>query len=108
MEKSSPTLLWGIDNETGKINALPASPLLLPAFIVYCIAWLLSLFPKRTTGEPLPCNFDQDEFNKNKKEYDYYCMKIRKGIELTSEERHRLNAVLPRPSWSKPGENWHY
>jgi len=106
--ENRPTLLWGIDRESGAISALPASPLLLPAFIVYGIAWVFSLFPKKPKTAPLPRKFNEEEYKRNKQEYDYYCMKIRKGIELTSQERYRLNVILPNPSWSKPGENWHY
>lgn len=109
MENSRPTLLWGMDRESGAISALPASPLLLPALIFYFILWIISpLFKKRDKPIPLPGNFDQEEWSSNKIEYYKYVDKMRKGEPLSDFEQIRMNTVLPRPSWAKTGEWWTY
>lgn len=108
MEHSKPTLLWGIDKETGGISALPASPLLLPAIIglgaLKVASWLYKPKPKK---QPLPANFNWEEYSKNKKEYDYLLAKIQSGKPLTPMEETRWLTELPYPSWSK-GERWQY
>jgi hypothetical protein len=108
MENSKPTLLWGIDGETGGISALPASPLLLPAIIVLGLVKLASSIarPKPQTA-PLPANFNLSEYNRNKTEYNKLRCKIKEGKTLTAIEELRWNTVLPFPSWSR-GERWHY
>ena len=109
MEHSRPTLLWGIDCQSGKISALPASPLLLPAALFFGVLWLIGLFiPKQVKREPMPENFNEKEYMHNSIQYHYLCGKIRDGIELTDSERFTLRRVLPYPSWAKPGEFWTY
>jgi hypothetical protein len=107
-QNNGPTLLWGIDKETGSISALPASPLLLPAIAVLGVLKLFSVVhkPKPKTA-PLPAGFNSKEYYSNKREYDYYVEKIKERKELTEYEKMRFNTVLPFPSWSK-GEPWHY
>jgi hypothetical protein len=109
MQDSRPTLLWGIDEDSGKISALPASPLLLPAIVFYFLLWFLSLFyRRRIKSKPLPSNFNQKEWLANRTEYKRLCDKVRAGIELTPIEQIRFNTMLPRPSWAQPGEWWTY
>lgn len=109
METSRPTLLWGINCESGQISALPASPFLLPAFLIYCVVWFIGLFvPKKVKKEPIPLDFDEQEYAKNKAMYHYLCDKLQRGEQLTDSEKYTLNCILPRPSWAKPGEWWTY
>ena len=109
MENSRPTLLWGIDCDSGKISALPASPFLLPAVLVYCVLWFIGLFiPRKVRTEPIPHNFNQKEYARNKIMYHYLCDKLNRGQQLTDSEKYALNYALPRPSWAKPGEWWTY
>jgi hypothetical protein len=109
MEHSRPTLLWGIDCDSGKISALPASPLLLPAVIVGCIFWIIGkIWRKPIKKEPLPDDFDINEWYRNKAIYDRLCLKIRRGQDLTPSEQIMINCYLPKPSWAKPGEHWSY
>lgn len=109
MEHSRPTLLWGIDCESGKISALPASPLLLPAVAIAFIFWIIGkVWRKPVKREPLPDNFNHTEYRRNKAIYDRLCLKIRQGKELTANEQIMINYYLPRPSWAKPGEHWTY
>jgi hypothetical protein len=109
MQDSRPTLLWGIDPESGSIGALPASPLLLPALAVYCLIWLLSpLYRNRQKPTPTPSSFNEQQWAKNKQEYDALVRKIRAGKSLSDMEMIRLNTVLPRPDWAEPGEWWSY
>lgn len=109
MEHTRPTLLWGIDCESGKISALPASPLLLPAAIVAAIFWIIGkIIPRKIKREPIPKGFNQQEWEKNKALYDYLCGKVSRGIPLSDSENIQFNCILPRPSWAKPGEWWTY
>lgn len=109
MENSRPTLLWGIDEDSGKISTLPASPLLLPAILVYCILRLIApLYRKKPLSGPLPDKFNLQEYLKNKREYSRLCAKIGAGEEFTVRECIVFNAILPKPSWAKPGEFWTY
>jgi hypothetical protein len=104
----APTLLWGMDTETGKIAALPASPLLLPALLFIGALKIASiLLRSKVKKKELPTGFNEQEYLKNKKEHDAYIYKIHSGIQLTDHELMRLNTVLPFPSWSN-GERWHY
>lgn len=107
MSNNRPTLLWGYDEQTNSISALPASPLLLPAMAVWGFTKLASLFyrPKPKTA-PLPDDFNLQEYNRNKAEYRKLFQKINSGQQLTLYEQLRWTA-LPYPSWSK-GERWHY
>lgn len=108
MQHSKPTLLWGMNEETGGISALPASPLLLPAILalgaIKVASWLYRPKPKTA---PLPANFNWKEYEANKAEYYKILAKIQTGKTLTTLEEIRWNTVLPYPSWSK-GEPWHY
>lgn len=101
-------MLWGVSEATGRISALPASPLLLPAILtlgaVKIASWLYRQKPKT---EPLPANFDWKEYEENKEEWDRLTAKIDAGIELTTMEWIKYNTVLPYPSWSN-GERWRY
>lgn len=109
MTNSGPALLWGINNETGRISALPASPLLLPAAIIYLIFRVVGvLWPKKIQAEPLPDNFDDEEYWRNKVLYNRLIAKQRSGATLTDAEVFQLRYVLARPSWAKPGEVWRY
>ena len=109
MAEHQRTLLWGIDNETGNISALPASPLLLPAVAAYVVIWLLELIlPKRVKKKPLPDNFNKEEWKRNHKLYNLLLDKQRLGIKLTEPELMQLHHYLGRPSWAKPGEWWTY
>ena len=107
MSENRPTLLWGYDESTGRISALPASPMLLPAVLLLGAVKLASVFyrPKTKTA-PLPDGFNLQEYQANKKEYRRLFEKIKRGQELTPYEQLRWSA-LPYPSWSK-GERWHY
>lgn len=107
MSENRPTLLWGYDEQTGKISALPASPLLLPGVAFLGVLKLVSLFhrPKPVTA-PLPDDFNLEEYHRNKIEYRRLWAKKQSGQELTDYEFIRWNQ-LAYPSWSK-GERWHY
>jgi hypothetical protein len=101
--------LWGIDCQTGGISPLPASPLLLPAIIVSGILWVISkLWPEPVKTQPIPDNFNQEEWDRNYSLYHKLVAKRAAGIELTASESIQLRYYLPRPSWAKPGEYWTY
>jgi hypothetical protein len=103
-------ILWNYDEASGTVSALPASPLLLPALIAFgllCIAQAIAKLFK--IGRPLPWNFDERLYAKNKKRYNYLLYK--KYIleqELSLTEWYEFEKVLPYPPWGKPGERWTY
>lgn len=107
MKENRPTLLWGYDEQTNRIQALPASPLLLPGVVFLGVLKLVSLFhrPKQQTA-PLPDSFNLEEYHKNKTEYRRLWAKKQSGQELTDYEFLRWTTIK-HPSWSK-GEPWHY
>lgn len=109
MEHTRPTLLWGIDCNSGQISPLPASPLLLPCAIVAGFLWLIAkIWPKRIKKQPLSADFNQAEWDRNYKLYHKLINKKAAGIQLTESENIMLRYYLPYPSWSKPGEYWTY
>jgi hypothetical protein len=107
--ENRPTLLWGIDSCSDEITALPASPLLLPAAIVFGLLYIVSLFiPNRPVKKQISSKFNSSEYYQNKMIYDRLCAKIEAGIPLTENEQIQINYQLPRPSWAEPGEWWSY
>ena len=107
MQHTKPTLLWGMDDD-GRVSALPASPLLLPALLTLGAIKIASwLYKPRPKAAGLPAGFDQQEYDAYSKEYHRLLSKITAGKQLTEMEQMRWNTVLPYPSWSQ-GERWVY
>jgi hypothetical protein len=100
---------WAYHVENGTISALPASPWLLPALGILCLAPLVAKLVEQAERDPqpLPENFDPILFNDYRKIYRALMHKKASGIELSTEESLRLQTIA-HPPWAKPGEIWSY
>lgn len=100
---------WAYDSQTGSFSALPASPWLLPALGLICLAPIAEkmLEEAAKNPEPVPNTFDPVAYQQNKQEYHALINKQVSSVGLTLDEEMRLNSIM-RPPWAKPGELWTY
>lgn len=100
---------WSYDSQTGSFSALPASPWLLPALGLICLAPLLAKIVEETekAPKPLSANFDPILFEQYRAIYQDLMGKKLAGVQLTSEESLRLQTIS-NPPWARPGEVWSY
>lgn len=100
---------WAYSVENGSISALPASPWLLPALGLICLAPLVAKIVEQAerAPKPLPEDFDPIMFNNYREVYRDLMHKKQSGIELSMEERLTLQNIS-NPPWASPGEVWTY
>jgi len=101
--------LFGIDEETGGISPLPASPLLLPAAILLGFVWLLMqilyLLPERKRIRHLrPEHVPKDVYDEHKRHY--YRLRHSLPSEWRGGDGYWFDKSQ-RPYWAN-GEHWFY
>jgi hypothetical protein len=100
-------ILYSYETESGQISPLPTSPFLIPAILVYGFCALFSR-SRRSRRYRLSSNFNQAEYELNKRLYYQIKPKVLQGAELTLSEHNLWYNILPYPSWAKSGEHWSY
>lgn len=92
--------LWqGIDEDSGKIGAIPASPFLLPALILMLLAPFIELLLGLIGFWAAPkIPLTEEQYQKCKQRYHYLIHK-RRVKWLTPEETRELEE-LTYPSWN--------
>jgi hypothetical protein len=109
MAETKTRILWGVNSDTQNIAALPASPFLIPAILLYGTLWIISKILRigEEKPRPVPVNINWDEYWQNKVESDRICNKIKSRQELTPEDIYRLT-IIAQPSWADPRDWWVY
>ena len=92
------TRIWQGWDDDGNFGAIPASPLLLPALILWLIAPLLVRLFQRPG--PMPRGFNLQEYRRNRESW----LALRHNPGACPERW----AQICHPSWAKPGQVWTY
>jgi hypothetical protein len=100
---------WSYDAETGSFSALPASPWLLPALGLLCLAPIAQKIAEEAAKDPKPVNakFDPIVYLENKQLYHELVNKQASPVGLTQHEEMQLLSIM-RPPWATGGELWTY
>lgn len=100
---------WSYDAQTGSFSALPASPWLLPALGLVCLAPIAEKILEEAAKkpEPVPNVFDPILYQKNKQLYHELINKQASPVGLTQDEEMQLLSIM-RPPWATGGELWTY
>jgi hypothetical protein len=100
---------WSYDAQTGSFSALPASPWLLPALGLICLAPIAEKMLEEAAKKPEPISdaFDPVAYQKNKQLYHELIHKQASSVGLTQHEEMQLLNVM-RPPWATGGELWTY
>lgn len=100
---------WAYDSETGGFSALPASPWLLPALGLLCLAPIAQRIVEEGQKDPKPAgkDFDPVLYLEYKLTYRSLVQKQFSCQGLTTEEEMQMISIM-NPPWAEPGEVWTY
>lgn len=100
---------WAYDSETGSFSALPASPWLLPALGLLCLAPIAQKIAEEAQKDVQPTgnSFDPVLYLEYKQTYHDLVRKQFSADGLTMQEEMQMISVM-NPPWAEPGEVWTY
>lgn len=100
---------WAYDSQTGGFSALPASPWLLPALGLLCLAPIAQKLVEEGLKDPQPAgnDFDPALYLEYKQTYHDLVQKQFSPDGLTMQEELQMLSIM-NPPWAEPGERWTY